>query len=147
MRYLWRVFLAPGQNRYCAGKLEAVVDMTRTNHLAVFDIATNLRRLNIGAWAWGLAPKFFRFDRSSKLPASTLQPPFSFTSTESKHPPATLQLPAPSLAPPMEPPGELPSPPVSNASKYTVDVFERVVRADFSRDERCVKVAGHSVFS
>ncbi|CAM9360246.1 unnamed protein product [Ascophyllum nodosum] len=36
----------------------------------------------------------------------------------------------------MEPPGELPSPPVSNASKYTVDVFERVVRADFSRDER-----------
>ena len=54
MRYLWRVFLALGQNRYCAGKLEAVVDMTRTNHLAVFDIATNLRRLNIGAWAWGL---------------------------------------------------------------------------------------------
>ena len=49
MRYLWRVFLAPGQNRYCAGKLEAVVDMVRANHLAVFDIATNLRRLNIGA--------------------------------------------------------------------------------------------------
>ena len=43
----------------------------------------------------------------------------------------------------LEPPGELPSPPVSNASKYTVDAFERVVRADFSRDERCVKVAGH----
>ena len=47
----------------------------------------------------------------------------------------------------LEPPGELPSPPVSNALKYSFDVHERVVRADFSSDERCVKVAGHSVFS
>ena len=45
-----RVFLAPSQNRHSAGKSEAVVDTARTNHLAVFDIATNLRRLNIGAW-------------------------------------------------------------------------------------------------
>ena len=45
-----RVFLAPDQNGHSAGKSEAVVDIARTNHLAVFDTATNLRRLNIGAY-------------------------------------------------------------------------------------------------
>ena len=41
------MFLAPGQNGHSAGKSEAVVDIARTNHLAVFDIATKLYTLDV----------------------------------------------------------------------------------------------------
>ena len=41
-----RAFLAPGQNGHSAGKSEAVVDIARTNHLAVFDIVTKLYTLD-----------------------------------------------------------------------------------------------------
>lgn len=34
------------------------------------------------------------------------------------------------------PPDEIPSPPINTSYKYKIDVRERLVRADFSRDER-----------
>ena len=94
-----RVFLAPGQNGHSAGKSEAVVDIARTNHLAVFDIATNSRHLNIGAWrlnfsAWAARVSFQQtlfshpsasstkylaarvsFQQAPLLPASPMTPP------------------------------------------------------------------------
>ena len=42
-----RVFLAPSQNGHSACKSEAVVDIARTNHLVVFDIATKLYTLDV----------------------------------------------------------------------------------------------------
>ena len=97
---LWRVFLAPGQNGHSAGKSEAAVDIARTNHLAVFDIATNSRRLNIGAWrliflAWAARVSFQQalFSHPSASSTKYLAARISFQQ-------ASL-LPAPPKTPPM----------------------------------------------
>ena len=42
-----RVVFAPDQNGHSAGNSEAVVDIARTNHLAVFDIDTKLYTLDV----------------------------------------------------------------------------------------------------
>lgn len=36
----------------------------------------------------------------------------------------------------LAPPSDIPSPPACSAFKYTTDIRNRVVRADFSRDKR-----------
>ena len=58
-----------------------LLHIARTNHLAVFDTATNLRRLNFSASAARVSFQQALFSHPSASPAlkaSTLQPPFSF---------------------------------------------------------------------